>query len=187
MQIKTSKKWLIISIGLNFILAYFVGYFYYQQDLIKSKYYYDYVIIPHMELYNKLNYSYKDNYFSGELSGFVKFEDIVKQPENFWQYDVIRATNKRDSNKNQIFVIDEYLKTSSLPPTKLGSTEIYISNITPNSITLTDTVGNKFLIDKGNGEKGSIGVMLYDAQGDEASLITDNFSYTDFVKKIKNP
>jgi len=115
---------------------------------------------------------------SGEVRGFVKFDNIADQPKNLRQYYIIKPLNKFDGNSRQYFSLEEIIKMQYLAPRSLGFSELVEVSETGNTITLEDESANKFFIDKSTKE-----VSMKDATDDSTTLITSDNDYGDFIKK----
>lgn len=136
---------------------------------------YQYQAIPDIELINTL--TTMEDGLSGEVRGFVKFDNIADQPRNLRQYYVIKPLNKFDEDSRQYFSLEEIIKMQYLSPRSLGFSELVEVSETGNTITLEDNGGNKFFIDKSTRR-----VSMKDATGDSTTLITNDNDYGDFIK-----
>ena len=114
---------------------------------------------------------------SGEVRGFVKFDNIADQPRDLRQNYIIKPFNKFDENLRQHFSLEEIIKMQYLAPRSLGFSELVEVSETGNTITLEDENGNKFFIDKSTKE-----VSMKDATGDSTTLITSDNDFGDFIK-----
>jgi len=153
-----------------------VGGLYSQQQDCKYTLLYQYQAIPDIELTNTLTQMQYG--LSGEVRGFVKFDNIADQPHSLRQYYIIKPLDKVDQNSRQYFSLEEIIKTQYLSPRSLGVSELVEVSETGNTITLEDESGNKFFIDKKTRE-----VSMKDATGDSTILITSDDNFGDFIKE----
>jgi hypothetical protein len=164
------------SISIIIILLVAVGVLFGQKQDYKFTLLYQYQTIPDIELINTL-YESQGSIF-GEVSGFVKFDNIEDQPRNLRQYYIIKPLNKFDENLSQYFSLEEIIKMQYLSPKSLGMSELAEVNETTRTITLEDENGNQFFIDKTTKE-----VSMRDTTGDMTTLITSDSDYKDFIKE----
>ena len=157
------------------VLLVIIGILFVQRQDYKFTLLYQYQAIPDIELTNTLTAT--QNGLSGEIRGFVKFDNIADQPRNLRQYYIIKPLNKFDENSRQFFSLEEIIKMQYLAPRSLGFSELVEVSETGNIVTLEDESGNKFFIDKSTKE-----VPMKDATGDSTTLITSNNDYRDFIK-----
>lgn len=134
----------------------------------------DFQSIPHIDLTNTLDFG--SSSFTGEIRGFVVFENKEDQPKDLRQYYIIEPINQRDEKSNQVFLLDDVIVLSPLPPTSIGKTLLLEKNESGEEITLVDEDGNQFFINKASKE-----VSMIDATGDMTRLITSNSDYKDFM------
>ena len=167
------RKFSILMIA---ILLLIIGVLFVQKQDYKYTLLYQYQAIPDIELINTLTTTQAG--LSGEVKGFVKFDNITDQPKNLRQYYIIKSLNKFDGNSRQYFSLEEIIKMQYLAPRSLGFSELVEVSETSNTITLEDESGDKFIIDK-----STKGVSMKDAAGDSTSLITNDNDYGDFVKE----
>lgn len=167
------QKFLILII---IILLVIIGILFIQKQDYKFTLLYQYQAIPDIELMNTLTVT--QNGLSGEVRGFVKFDNIADQPKDLRQYYIIKPLNKFDENLRQYFSIEEIIKMQYLAPSSLGLSELVEVSETANTITLEDEGGNKFFIDKLTKK-----VSMKDDTGDSTILITSDNSYGDFIKE----
>lgn len=163
------------SILIIIALLITVGVLFGQKQNYKFTLLYQYQTIPDIELINTLRTA--QGGLSGEVRGFVKFDNIADQPRNLRQYYIIKPLNKFDGS-HQYFSLEEIIKMQYLSPRSLGFSELVEVSETGNTITLEDESGNKFFIDKSTGE-----VSTKDATGDSTTLITSDNDYGDFIKE----
>ena len=163
------------SILIIIILLIIIGVLFGQKQDYKFTLLYQYQSIPDIELINTLTAT--QGGLSGEVRGFVKFDNIADQPRDLRQYYIIKSLNKFDENSRQYFSLDEIIKMQYLAPRSLGLSELVEVSETGNTITLEDEGGNKFFIDKSTKE-----VSMKDATGDGTTLITSDNDYGDFIK-----
>ncbi|MBI2640195.1 MAG: hypothetical protein HYW90_04910 [Candidatus Sungbacteria bacterium] len=163
------------SILIIIVLLIMVVVLFGQKQDYKFTLLYKYQAIPDIELINTLTQTQSG--LSGEVRGFVKFDNIADQPENLRQYYIIKPLNKFDENSRQYFSLEEIIKMQYLAPRSLGFSEIVEVSETGNTITLEDESGNKFFIDKSTKK-----VSTKDATGDSTTLITSDNDYGDFTK-----
>ncbi len=167
-----SRKFsILIIIALIVIIAILFG----QKQDYKFTLLYQYQAIPNIELINAL--ATTQGGLSGEVKGFVKFDNIVNQTKDLRQYYIIKALDKFNKDSRQYFSLEEIIKMQYLAPKSLGFSELVEVSETDNTITLEDENGNKFFIDKSTKE-----VVMKDATGNNATLITNNNDYKDFIK-----
>ncbi|MEK7655503.1 MAG: hypothetical protein AAB386_02390 [Patescibacteria group bacterium] len=164
------------SILIIIVLLVIIGVLFGQKQDYKYTLLYQYQAIPDIELINTLTASQSG--LSGEVRGFVKFDNIADQPRDLRQYYVIKPLNKFNENSRQYFSLEEIIKMRYLAPKSLGSSESVEVSETSNTITLEDENGNKFFIDKSTKE-----VSMKDATGDSTTLITSDYDFGDFIKR----
>lgn len=164
-----------ISITIIIILLVIIGVLFFQKQDYKFTLLYQYQAIPDIGLMNTLTTT--QNGLSGEVRGFVKFNNIADQPKNLRQYYIIKPLNKFDENLRQYFSIEEIVKMQYLAPRSLGLSELFEVSETSSTITLEDEGGNKFFIDKLTKK-----VSTKDSAGDITTLITNDNLYGDFIK-----
>lgn len=162
------------SILIIIVLLITVSVLFGQKQDYKFTLLYQYQAIPDIELINTLTTT--QGGLSGEVRGFVKFDNIADQPKNLRQYYIIKPLNKFDGSR-QYFSLEEIIKMQYLAPRSLGFSELVEVSETGNTITLEDEGGNKFFIDKSTKE-----VSMKDATGDSTTLITSDNAYGDFIK-----
>jgi len=163
------------SILIIIVLLTTVGVLFGQKQDYKFTLLYQYQAIPDIELINTLTTT--QGGLSGEVRGFVKFDNIEDQPRNLRQYYIIKPLNKFDESR-QYFSLEEIIKMQYLAPRSLGFSELVEVSETSNTITLEDEGGNKFFIDK-----STKAVSMKDATGDSTTLITSDNTYGDFIKE----
>ena len=164
------------SIFIIIVLLIMVGVLFGQKQDYKFTLLYQYQAIPDIELINTLTTT--QGGLSGEVRGFVKFDNVADQPKNLRQYYIIKPLNKFDGNLRQYFSLEEIIKMQYLAPRSLGFSELVEVSETATTITLEDESGNKFFIDKSTRE-----VSMKDATGDSTTLITSDNDYGDFIKE----
>src|SRR3989344_5232174 len=164
------------SILIIIVLLIIIGVLFGKKQDYKFTLLYQYKAIPDIELIKPLTTT--QGGLSGEVRGFVKFDNIADQPKNLRQYYIIKSLNKFDENSRQHFLLEEIIKMQYLAPRSLGLSELIEVSETSNTITLEDESGNKFFIDKSTKE-----VTMRDATGDSTSLITSDNDYGDFIKE----
>ncbi|MEK7629182.1 MAG: hypothetical protein AAB394_01510 [Patescibacteria group bacterium] len=157
-------------------LLVIIGVLFVQKQNYKFTLLYQYQAVPDIELINTLVVT--QNGLSGEVKGFVKFDDITDQPKDLRQYYIIKPLNKFDGNSRQYFLMEEIIKMQYLSPRSLEFLELIEVSETGNTITLEDENGNKFFIDKLTKE-----VSMRDNDGDSTTLITNDNDFADFIKK----
>ena len=163
------------SIFIIIVLLIMVGVLFGQKQDYKFTLLYQYQAIPDIELINTLTTT--QGGLSGEVRGFVKFDNVADQPKNLRQYYIIKPLNKFDGNLRQYFSLEEIIKMQYLAPRSLGFSELVEVSETGNTITLEDESGNKFFIDKSTKK-----VSMKDATDDGTTLITSDNAYGDFIK-----
>jgi hypothetical protein len=163
------------SVLIIIVLLITVGVLFGQKQDYKFTLLYQYQAIPDIELINTLTTT--QGGLSGEVRGFVKFDNIEDQPKNLRQYYIIKPLNKFDGSR-QYFSLEEIIKMQYLAPRSLGFSELVEVSETGNTVTLEDEGGNKFFIDK-----STRGVSMKDATGDSTTLITSDNTYGDFIKE----
>jgi len=136
---------------------------------------YQYKIIPDIELINTLSESQSG--LTGEVRGFVKFDDITNQPNDVRQYYIIKSQNKFNEQLQQYFSLEELIKLKNISLRSLGTSELIEVNQTDKTVILEDENGNQFFIDKFTKE-----VSMRDSTGDNISLVTSDNAYGDFIK-----
>jgi len=164
-----------ISISIIIVLLILVGVLFAQKQDYKFTLLYQYQAIPDIELKNTLQESQSG--LLGEVSGFVKFDNIQNQPKDLRQYYIIKPLNKFDKDLSQYFSIEEIIKMQYLSPKSMGIAELVQANKTDNIITLEDEDGNQYFIDRATKE-----VSMRDSTGDNTTLITKDSDYGDFMK-----
>ena len=137
--------------------------------------FYKYQSIPDIELTNTLQE--KQGKISGEVRGFVKFDNLEYQPKDLRQYYIIKPLGIEE-NEKQAFSLEEIIKMDHLSPRNMGVSVLHEVNISRNNILLEDENGNQFFIDRSSGE-----ISIRDVTGDNTTLITDDFDYRDFIKE----
>lgn len=163
------------SILIIIVLLVMISNLYSQKQDYKYVLLYQYQAVPDIELINILTETQSG--LSGEVRGFVKFDNITDQPKNLRQYYIIKPLNKFDENSRQHFSLEEIIKIQYITPRTLGFSELVEVSETDNTVTLEDESGNKFFIDKSTKE-----VSMRDASGDSTTLITSDNDYEDFIK-----
>ena len=163
------------SILIIIVLLIVIGVLFGQKQDYKFTLLYQYQAIPDIELINTLTATQSG--LSGEVRGFVKFDNTADQPRDLRQYYIIKPLNKFDENSRQYFSLDEIIKMQYLAPRSLGLSELVEVSETSNTVTLEDENGNKFFIDKSTKE-----VSMKDATGDSTTLITSDNNFGDFIK-----
>lgn len=169
----SNKKFLISVIIILVIVA---GVLLFQRQDYKYTMLYQYQTIPDIELKNTL--SEMQIGLSGEVRGFVKFDNIKDQPKDVRQYYIIKPLNKFDKDLSQYFSLEEIIKMQYLSPRSTGTSELVEANKTANTITLEDENGNQFFIDRLTRE-----VSMRDATGDNTTLITSDTDYGKFMRE----
>lgn len=166
------EKSLIIAIVALLVI---IGVLFFQKQNYKFILLYQYQVVPDIELTNTLTMT--QNGLSGEVRGFVKFDNTADQPKNLRQYYILKPLNKFVGNSQQYFSLEEIIKMPYLAPRNLGVSELVEVSETSKIITLENEIGNKFFIDK-----LTKGVSMKDVTGDSTTLITSDNSYGDFIK-----
>jgi len=164
------------SILVIIVLLVIISILFGQKQDYKFTLLYQYQAIPDIELINTLTTT--QGGLSGEVKGFIKFDNIADQPKNLRQYYIIKSLNKFDGNLRQYFSLEEIIKMQYLAPRSLGLSELVEVSETGNTITLEDESGNKFFIDKSTKE-----ISMKDATDDSTALITSDNDYGDFIKE----
>ncbi|MEX1015023.1 MAG: hypothetical protein WDZ80_07770, partial [Candidatus Paceibacterota bacterium] len=90
------------SILIIIVLLITVGVLFGQKQDYKFTLLYQYQVIPDIELINTLTTTQSG--LSGEVRGFVKFDNIADQPKNLRQYYIIKPLNKFDGSR-QYFLL----------------------------------------------------------------------------------
>lgn len=162
------------SILIIIALLVIIGVLFVQKQDYKFTLVYQYQAIPDIELINTLITTQSG--LSGEVRGFVKFDNTADQPKNLRQYYIIKPLNKFDGSR-QYFSLEEIIKMQYLAPRSLGFSELVEVSETGNTITLEDESGNKFFIDK-----STRAISMKDSTGDNTTLITSDNDYGDFIK-----
>ena len=153
-----------------------VGVVFGQKEDYKYTLFYQYQAIPDIELKNNLFQT--QGVLSGEVSGFVKFDNLSDQPRDVRQYYIIKPLNKFDENQSQYFSLEEIIKMNYISPRSLGISELIEVNETSRTITLEDESENQFFVDKTTKE-----VSMRDVSNDSTVLITSDSDYKDFMKE----
>lgn len=174
-QFFLKNKWSIIIIV---ILLIIIATLFSQKQALKYSLI-EYQSIPRIGLHNTLDYSSSNNLFSGEISGFVAFNNIGDQPHNLTQYFIIEPTNKLDEKSNQVFSVGEILALAGLAPSNTDKWEARVKGNSSTTVTLGDDNGNQFFIDKLTKE-----ISMTDKQGDKTKLITSDTDYRTFMWKF---
>lgn len=140
--------------------------------------------VPHLELENTM----KVNQYSlfnpnGKIVGFVRFDDIEKQPGDLYQYYIIEKEYFYHSEfaprGEEFYRITSLVKIKGLPPKKLESKRVSAWQENNNYLILkTDDDQLEFKINKLDGR-----VTIID--GDLSSLITDDNDYRVFMQEFK--
>lgn len=157
---------LLLSIGFTFV----------QKQDYKHTTFYQYQAIPDIELKNTLYQT--QGGLSGEVRGFVKFDNMADQPIGMRQYYIIKSSEYFDNSESQYFSLEEIIKTQYLSPKSLGNSLLREVSDTDRTITLEDENGNQFFIDKNTYE-----ISMRDITGNNTSLITSDTKYSDFMKQ----
>lgn len=129
---------------------------------------YGYQSVPDIELENTLQESQGE--FSGEIVGFVKFNESKDQPKDLKQYYIIKPISPEK------FLVEEILKLPSISARKTSTFELNKVSESDKLITLEDEYKNKFFINKVTKE-----ISMKDATGDNSMLITDDTVYEKFI------
>lgn len=164
-----------ISISIIIILLILVGILFIQRQNYKWAMFYQYQSVPDINLTNTLQDS--QGGLSGEVRGFVKFDNVKEQPKDLRQYYIIKPLNKFEQNSLQHFSIEEIIKMQNLSPQSIGTSELVQVNKTNNIITLEDGNGNQYFINRETKE-----ISMRDSTGDNTTLITSDFDYKDFMR-----
>lgn len=139
---------------------------------------YMYRAVPNISLGYTLDGA--DEYYFGEIKGFVKFLKEEDQPKGARQYYIIRPS--LDSNyKTSYFTAETIYSFNYTSPQSIGIDKLDIIENNSSMLTLTDPNGNKFLINKINKQ-----VKMVDTDGDTVEFITNDSDYKKYViNKIK--
>lgn len=164
------------SIPIIIVLLVIVGVLFGQKQDYKYTLLYQYQTIPDIELKNTLNETQSG--LSGEVRGFVKFDNLEDQPKDLRQYYIIKPLNKFGKDLSQYFSLEEVIKMQYLPPKSMGISELVEVNETDRIITLEDENGNQFFIDRLTKE-----VSMRDTTGDNTTLITSDRDYEKFTRE----
>ena len=132
--------------------------------------------VPDVELINYL--SVNSNVVSGGVVGYVVFDDKEKQPKRMRQYIKIEALKNFTEEGKQLFSHTDIIKMDVLPPRYFEPVILTAKDTSGTVITLTDTAGNLFFIDKATKE-----VSTLDATGDMTRLITKDSDFRDFIRE----
>jgi len=169
------KKFLMVLIAILIIVAI---YFFAKIQNYKFELLYQYQVIPHVDLINTLNSEH--GVIQGEVRGFVKFDNIANQPEDLWQYYILKPLDSLDDGSSQEFSLEEIIVMKYLPPKSLGVSRLMQLSENDGKIILIDESGNQYFIDKYTKE-----IFIRDITGDNTSLITDIDDYKDFMVIFK--
>lgn len=174
---ETKKTILEISIFIIIVLVVIIIRLFSQNKDSKYNLLYLYLAIPHIELTNTL--TPVQGGLSGEVRGFVKFDNIADQPTDSRQYYIIKPLDKFKVSENvrQYFSLEEIIKMQALSPRSVGLSLLVEVSETANTIILEDKIGNKFFIDKSTKR-----VSMVDATGESSTLITSDKAYGDFIE-----
>ncbi len=177
--IKNNVKCIIIII-LLLILSW---YLFIEKENYKSTIFYNYKIVPNIQLKNTL-FEFNNNMY-GEVSWFVKFNDIKKQSKKHKQYYIIKPSTDFDENWKQYFVLNDIMKIGSLQPTNIGEDIYSISEEKGDNLILKDKNWNFLFINKKTRK-----ISMIDSTWDKISLITSEYDFREFMmdflrKKIK--
>lgn len=162
------------SIIIIIILLSIIIYLFAEKQNYKFLLLYQYQTIPNIELTNTLTSTQVG--LSGQINGFVRFNDISKQPKNAKQYYIIKPLY---NNLGQYLSVETIIKMPSLSPRSLGISELTLISSEGNSIILKDENGNNFFINKSTRK-----VSMKDVNGDNITLITDDLEYRDFIIEL---
>ena len=133
--------------------------------------------VPDVELINYL--SFDSNYIaSGGVVGFVVFDDKAKQQKDLRQYVEIQASNKFEGGK-QVFYLTDIIKMNNLAPRYFDPVVLTAKDKSGDSITLSDTENNMYLINKYTKE-----ITMFDATKDVSKLITNQTDFRNFVVNL---
>ena len=157
----------LITTSLHFYLKY-TGY--------KYSVFLEYQAIPHVDLKNTLHES--EDGLSGEIVGFVKFNNIKDQPKNARQYYILKPYKYSDENQSQYFSLEEVLKLYGMPPVSIGTSFLFPSDKTSKVGPFEDQAGNQFSLNTARDE-----FYMKDSTGDEITLITSNSDYKMFMRE----
>ena len=135
---------------------------------------YYYKSVPKVELINTL--SETDNWLSWEVRGFVKFENISKQPKGAQQYIEIVSFETTNENWEQLFLLRNIVAMSSLSPRQVSVDKIYKTNETTNDYILEDSEWNQYIINKVSKQ-----VSLRWTDWDYSTLITSDLEFRDYI------
>lgn len=167
--VKKHIKNIIIILLLLLSLGFFVQTLSLKQEALWQK------SVPSVELTNSLSIG-NNSIVSGDVVGFVKFNDKRDQPRTMEQYIKITALDEFDSEANQLFLYQDIIKMNLLAPRFFDP--VYLKTISKDGdrITLSDEDGNLFFINKITAQVG-----MFDATSDKTTLVTDMFDFRDFV------
>jgi hypothetical protein len=163
-----------LSISIIVVLLVMVGVFFGEKQDYKFTLLNQYQVVPDVELINTLMET--QGGLSGEVRGFVKFDNSADQPKDLRQYYIIKRLV--DGSLRQNFSLEEIIKMQYLSPRSLGLSELVEVSDTGGTISLEDENGNKFFIDKSTKK-----ISMKDAAGDNTTLITSDNDYRDFIKE----
>ncbi len=139
---KIKERWICISIILGLLLLcwyLFIGLQNYKYQIL-----YRYKAVPKVELINTLFES--GAWINWEVRGFVKFEDITKQPKGAQQYIELIPFETTNEKWEQLFLLRNIIAMSSLSPKQVSIDKIYKTNETINDYILEDSEWNQYII-----------------------------------------
>lgn len=175
-KIDNLKKMVSLAIIIVVLVILTVVLFLKNADL-KYQLFYEERSVPDVELINYL--SVNSNMVSGSLTGFVVFDNKEKQPHDLKQYIEITALKYSDKDGKQLFQERDIIKMNSLPPRYFDPVILTTNDSSGGVITLSDTNGNLFFIDKSTKE-----VKMINTTGDITRLITDDLTFRDFIREF---
>jgi hypothetical protein len=169
-----------------FVIAALLLTIYSLKQQHKYDLFYQYQSIPDVYLSSNI-LLFETGELHGQLTGFVRFEDIEKQPKGSRQYYTITATDNKDRRGSQQLELETYIKMPWIAIRSIGKDILTLNKITGNTYVYTDDSGDHYgivfgrnvQIDEGQ-FKSVTSVLLQD--GDESSLLLSDTAFRDFMK-----
>ena len=171
---KIKERWICLSIILWLLLLNW--YFFISAQGYKFELLYYYKSVPKIELINTL--SETDKWLSWEVKGFVKFEDISKQPKGAQQYIELIPFESVNEKWEQLFILRNIIAMASLSPRQVSFERIYKTNESITDYILEDSEWNQYLINKTSKQ-----VSLRWIDWDYSMLITSDLEFKNFILK----
>lgn len=136
--------------------------------------------IADVELKNYLVFD-ENGVGSGDLTGFVKFNNIGDQPKTLRQYVTIKALDRFETELGQIFSITDTIVVDGVPPREFLPVLVFIDGVEEDLIIFSDSEQNRYGFNNQTGE-----AFIFDNTGDNTSLVTDSVEYQKFMFNFIN-